>query len=85
MASYQVILSKKAEKQLDKLSDSIAAPILNAIQALEDNPRPHGYRKLVGMSGYRIRVGDYRVIYDIFDQELVIDIITVGNRKDVYE
>jgi len=84
MPNYTVVLSKKAEKQLDKLSDKIAEPILKAISAFEDNPRPQGYKKLKGIEGYRIRVGDYRIIYDIFDNELIVEIITLGNRKDIY-
>jgi mRNA interferase RelE/StbE len=66
MSDYTIELSKKARKQLDKLSDYIANPILNAIADLETNPRPHGYRKLKGRDGYRIRVGNYRIIYYIF-------------------
>ncbi|MFZ1751863.1 MAG: type II toxin-antitoxin system RelE/ParE family toxin [Saprospiraceae bacterium] len=85
MPNYTAVLSKKAKKQLDKLSDNIAEPILNAIAALEENPRPTGYKKLKGRDGYRIRTGNYRIIYDIFDNELIVDIITLGNRKDIYE
>ncbi len=85
MPRYTAVLSKKAQKQLDKLSDKIAEPIIDAITGLEENPRPAGYIKLKGRDGYRIRTGDYRIIYDIFDQELIIDIITLGNRKDIYE
>lgn len=84
MSKYTAILSKHVRKALDKLSDRIAKPILAAIEALEENPRPHGYKKLVDRDGYRIRIGDYRVIYDIFDAELVVEIIEVGDRKDVY-
>jgi mRNA interferase RelE/StbE len=85
MPDYTVVLSKKAQKQLDKLSDKIAEPILDAIAGLEENPRPVGYKKLKGRDGYRVRVGNYRIIYDIFDSELIVDIITLGNRKDIYE
>ena len=85
MSNYTVVLSKKAQKQLDKLSDSIAEPILKAIGSLEENPRPHGSKKLKGRDGYRIRIGNYRVIYNIFDNELIVDIITLGHRKDIYE
>jgi len=85
MHRYTVILSKKAQKELDKLSDTIAAPIFEAIAGLEENPRPVGYIKLKGRAGYRIRTGNYRIIYDIFDTELLVDIITLGNRKDVYD
>ena len=85
MANYTIVLSKKAQKQLDKLSDHIAEPILNAIADLKENQKPAGYKKLKGRPGYRVRVGDYRIIYDIFDSELIIDIITLGHRKDIYE
>ncbi|MFN5849025.1 MAG: type II toxin-antitoxin system RelE family toxin [Chitinophagales bacterium] len=82
---YTIVLSKKAEKQLDKLSDTIVQPILDKITELGDNPRPAGFKKLKGRKGYRVRVGDYRIIYDIYDRELVIDIIALGHRKDIYE
>jgi mRNA interferase RelE/StbE len=85
MARYKVLLSGKAQKQLDKLSDHIAAPIVNAIIGLEENPRPMGYKKLKGRDGFRIRVSDFRIIYDILDFELVVDVITLGHRKDIYE
>jgi mRNA interferase RelE/StbE len=85
MASYTILLSKKAQKQLDNLSNKIAEPILFAISKLEENPRPSGYKKLKGREGYRIRVGNYRVIYDIFESKLIVDIITLGHRKDVYD
>lgn len=85
MPKYTVVLSKKAQKQLDKLSDNIATPIFEAIAGLEENPRPHGCKKLKGRDGYRIRAGNYRVIYDIYDNELIVDIVTLGHRKDIYE
>ena len=85
MPKYTAVLSKKAQKQLDKLSDNIAEPIFEAIAGLEENPRPQGYIKLKGRDGYRVRVGNYRVIYDIFVSELIVDIITLGHRKGIYE
>ena len=85
MANYTAVLSKKAQKALDKFSDHIADPILDAIADLEENPKPIGYKKLTGRDGYRIRVGDYRIIYDVFDSELIIDIVTLGHRKDIYK
>jgi mRNA interferase RelE/StbE len=85
MPSYTAVLSKTAQKQLDKLSDNIAEPIIDAIAGLEENPRPVGYKKLNGRDGYRIRTGNYRIIYDIFDKELIVDVITLGHRKDIYE
>lgn len=84
MPRYRVVLTKKAQKQLDKLDDSIAATIFDAISGLELNPRPHGYKKLKGRDGYRIRIGDYRVIYHIFDLELIVDVIALGHRREIY-
>jgi mRNA interferase RelE/StbE len=52
---------------------------------LGENPRPVGYKKLKGRNGYRIRTGNYRIIYDIFDTELVVDVITLGHRKSIYD
>ena len=70
---------------MDKFPDIIADPILLAIESLQNDPRPIGYIKLKNREGYRIRSGDYRIIYDIFDSELIIDVITLGHRKDVYK
>ena len=85
MPDYTILLTSKAQKQLDKLSDKIAEPIINTISALEKNPRPSGCKKLKGRDGYRVRSGNYRIIYDIIDKQLIIDIITIAHRKDVYE
>ena len=85
MAKYLVQLSRKAQKQLDKLPDSMADPILRAISALENDPRPPGSKKLKGRSGHRIRIGNYRVIYEVVDTLLIVEVITLGHRKDIYE
>ena len=85
MALYSINFNKKAKKQLDKMSDVIVMPILEAIENLAENPRPKGYKKFKGRTGYRIRVGNYRIIYEIFDDILLIDVIDLGHRKDIYE
>jgi mRNA interferase RelE/StbE len=85
MPKYTIVLTKKAQKQLDKLPDNIAEPIIQMITSLEFNPRPTGCKKLKGREGYRIRKGDYRIIYDIYDSELLIDVITLGHRRDIYD
>ncbi len=59
--------------------------IKTAIYSLAANPRPHGCKKLKGRDGYRIRVGDYRIIYNIFDNILTVDVVALGHRKDIYE
>jgi mRNA interferase RelE/StbE len=84
MPNYTVFLSKKAQKQLDKFSDKIAEAIINVITGLEKNPRPFGYIKLKGRDGYRIKYGNYRIIYEIFDDKLVVNVITIGHRKNIY-
>ena len=85
MSRYTIRLTKKAQKQLDKFTDIIAESVLKAIGNLADDPRPVGFKKLKGRKGYRIRCGDYRIIYEIFDNELIVDVITLGHRKDVYD
>ena len=85
MANYTIVLSKNAQKTLDKLSDHIAQPILDAIADLEQNPKPIGCKNLKGRKGNRIRVGDYRVIYDVIDTEFIVDVIAIGHRKNIYK
>ena len=82
---YQIQIRKSAQKQLDKLSDNVTDILLDAIEALAEEPRPFGYKKLKDRDGYRIRKGDYRIIYDIYDNQLVIDVITVGHRREIYD
>lgn len=85
MPNYTIVITPKVQKQLDKLSDHIVDPILEAIAGLADDPRPNGCKKLKGRDGYRIRTGQYRIIYEIFNIELIIDVVAVGHRKDIYE
>jgi mRNA interferase RelE/StbE len=83
---YKIIFKKTAEKNLGKLPGSISERIVLKIKALKENPRQQGVKKLAGSTNlYRIRIGDYRVIYSIFEQVLIIEIIRVGHRKDVYK
>ncbi len=84
MSQYKIQLTKKAEKQLDKLPEEVADSLLKTIATLRDNPRPQGTKKLKGRKGYRLRKGDYRIIYEIFNDRLVIDVIAIGHRKDIY-
>ena len=81
---YKITLKKKAIKALVKIDEPYYTNIKTAIYMLSDNPRPIGYKKLSSRQGYRIRVADYRIIYDILDTVLVIEIINIGHRKDIY-
>jgi mRNA interferase RelE/StbE len=81
---YTVQIGKKAVKILEKIDEPYYSRIKAVILSLRNNPRPAGYEKLKGREGYRIRSGDYRIIYEIFDQVLKVNVVAVGNRKDVY-
>jgi len=70
--NYSLTFSKVAFHELEKINDPFYSKIKQAIIALCTDPRPFGYKKLKNRPGYRIRVGNYRVIYDIFDDQLVI-------------
>ncbi|MEZ4829866.1 MAG: type II toxin-antitoxin system RelE/ParE family toxin [Bacteroidia bacterium] len=83
--AYQLTIKKQAIKALEKINEPYYSNIKNAIYSLADNPRPVGCKKLKGRDGYRIRVADYRIIYDIFDNILLVDVIDLGHRKDIYE
>jgi mRNA interferase RelE/StbE len=81
---YTVVFSKTAERQLDRIPDKVAKSLVEAAEALEENPRPRGCVKLKGMEGFRIRKGDYRIIYNITDSILTVLVVEVGHRKDIY-
>ena len=83
MHNYQVTISKTAQKQLDKLPDSIANELIEVMQLLSNNPRPVGCKKLKGRDGWRVRKGNYRIIYDVYDNILLIEVIALGHRKDI--
>ena len=82
---YTVLILPSAQKQLNKLPNAIATRIEDKMMELEQDPRPPGCKKLKGRDAYRIRIGDYRVIYEIHDGRLVVTVITIGHRKEVYE
>jgi len=81
---FQVILPKSVQKELDRLPDDIAGRILARLAGLETNPRPADVKKLRGRDAWRIRIGDYRVIYEIHDRVLQVIVITVGHRREIY-
>ena len=85
MDSYEIRFLRPAEKDLRSIQKSRLPAILEAIEALKENPRPLGCRKLVGSeSAFRIRIGDYRVVYTIEDTIRIVEINRVRHRKDVY-
>ena len=84
MSKYTVIITKSVYKLLGKLPNKTATTLENKMLELEKNPRPHGCTKLQGRDGYRIRSGDYRIIYEIDDSIITVTVIDVGHRKEIY-
>lgn len=82
---YTVRLSSLAEKQLDKLPDTPVERIRTALAKLATDPRPSGVKKLKGREGYRIRVGDYRILYSIRDAVLLVEVVKLGVRGNFYD
>jgi mRNA interferase RelE/StbE len=82
---YEIRFKASALRVFERLERRSRGRLAEAIWALADNPRPRGCRKLAGQEGfYRIRVGDYRVIYEIQDRALVVLVLKLGHRRDVY-
>jgi mRNA interferase RelE/StbE len=85
MSDYRLELSASAEKQFRKLQKSVQLRIVRVIRNLASDPRPRGARRLQGYDDvYRVRTGVYRIIYSIEDRRLLIIILKIGHRKDVY-
>lgn len=83
--TYQVEIVPAAKRQIKKLVNQTQELIIQRLEELAENPRPHGVLKMEGEENlYRIRVGDYRIIYKIQDRVLLIVVVKVGHRGDVY-
>ena len=81
---YRVILPKSVQKELDRLPDDVVRRTLARLAQLETDPRPADVKKLKGREAWRIRVGDYRVIYEIQDRRVQVLVITIGHRREIY-
>ena len=84
MASYSLEIKRSAAKELAQLPPKDRGRVVARIQALADDPRPVGAEKLSGQERYRVRQGDYRILYEIEDQILRIMVVKIGHRRDVY-
>ena len=82
---YEILLSSTAIHDYKRIPDNDLEKINRAIDSLEKNPRPQGYKKLQNRNSYRIRTGNYRIIYEIIDKELIILVIRIRQRGDVYK
>lgn len=86
MAEYAVTFARSARKELESLSTPTIERVIQQIDLLAMNPRPRGCRKLKGEKNlWRVRVGNYRVIYAVFDDEQILDIIRIRHRSEVYK
>ncbi len=82
--NYTIRIERSAQKQLAKINSPFFEAITSKVIALENDPRPPGCKKLAGRESWRIRVGDYRIIYNIYDNVLLIHVIDIDHRRQVY-
>ena len=85
MPAYRVEINRSAVRDIAALPEKMRVRVVSAVDSLAANPRPHGVTSMKGQCGqYRIRVGDYRVIYEVKDMVLVVTVIRVGHRREIY-
>lgn len=84
MPTWIVQFETAAKKQLLCLDPGLQRRIMSKLETLKANPRSQGAIKLSGSSSWRVRVGDYCIIYDILDQQLIVSVIKVGHRREIY-
>jgi mRNA interferase RelE/StbE len=83
--AYQILMHPRARRELEKLPHAVGERIAIAIDALASDPRPAGVKKLQGDENlWRIRVGAYRIVYEIHDGRLIVLVVRIGDRKDIY-
>lgn len=83
--TYSILLAPPAERQLKALTKPVQKRIVKRLRTLKKNPRPHGVKKLAGEEDlYRIREGDYRIIYTIQAKQLIVLVVKIGDRKEIY-
>jgi mRNA interferase RelE/StbE len=84
--SYRIEVAPATVRQLRKLDPAARRRVQAAIELLADQPRPSGAKKLVGGDGeWRVRTGDYRIVYEIHDEVLLVLVVAVGHRRDIYQ
>jgi mRNA interferase RelE/StbE len=82
--SYQISITRKSQKELANLPTKDYESVKTDIKDLASSPRPQGCKKLSGREGWRIKVGDYRVIYEIDDKEKIVTVLHIGHRREIY-
>jgi len=83
-ASYRVLIKASAEKEIRLLPKGVRRRVVQKIAALSLLPRPPGCEKLSGRSAYRVRVGSYRIVYSVVDSQLIVEVVRVAHRREVY-
>ena len=84
MAKYKITIKKSAVKELEEIPKKELRKIIKRIRSLAQNPRPQGSQKLSSRNRLRIRQGDYRVVYSVDDKDLIVDIVKIGHRREIY-
>jgi mRNA interferase RelE/StbE len=84
VASYSVRIRRSAARELEAIPLADRKRIVTRIDGLQTEPRPPGCEKLSGEEKYRLRQGDHRILYEIIDRQLIVTVVTIGNRRDVY-
>lgn len=84
MASYRLVIKKSVAKDLRKIPNQDVTRILSRIRSLSDDPRPAGAEKLSGEEKYRLRQGNYRILYSVNDTEICVVVVKVGHRREIY-
>jgi mRNA interferase RelE/StbE len=84
MACYNIVIEDRVEKELRKLSKQVVERIAKAIDGLASDPTPLASRRMVGVDGYRLRVGDYRIIYTVEHKIVTVYVVRVGHRREIY-
>ncbi len=82
--SYTVLILPRAQKQMANLPSEVYPRVRDALRELANNPRPHGCLKLKGREGWRVRIGHYRVVYEIDDSQQTVTILDIGHRREIY-
>lgn len=85
MGNYRIVIKKSAAKEIEKIQKQDRIRIIEKIRSLSSDPHPSGSKKLSGKEKYRIRQGNYRILYQVIDDALVINVVKVGHRRDIYK
>lgn len=85
MESYRIVIKKSAAKEIERIEEKDRTRIIEKIRSLSEDPHPVGSKKLCGQEKYRIRLGNYRILYQVKNEKLIINVVKVGHRRDIYK